>query len=138
MIDRFLQAQNEVYLRALKEIKSGRKQTHWMWYIFPQIKGLGSSMTSVFFSIKDAEEAKEYLKHPLLGQRLREISRALLELKTDNATVVFGSTDAMKLRSCMTLFDVVEPATVFDKVLAKFFDGIRDQKTLKILADQSS
>lgn len=120
MIERFIQAQNEVYLRALEEIKSGKKQTHWMWFIFPQITGLGLSMTSIFFSIKDIEEAKEYLKHPLLGQRLREISNALLELKTDNATEVFGSTDAMKLRSCMTLFDVVEPETVFDKVLMKF------------------
>lgn len=138
MIERFIQAQNEVYLCALKEIKSGKKRTHWMWYIFPQIKGLGFSMTSIFFSIKDAEEAKEYLKHPLLGQRLREISQALLELKTDNAIEVFGSTDAMKLWSCMTLFDVVEPETVFDKVLVKFFNGIRDQKTLKILADQKS
>ena len=138
MIERFIQAQNEVYLRALKEIKSGRKQTHWMWFIFPQIKGLGRSGTSIFFSIKDAEEAKEYLKHPLLGHRLREISHALLELKIDNATEVFGSTDAMKLRSCITLFDVVEPETVFDKVLMKFFDGIRDKKTLKILAEQKS
>lgn len=138
MIERFIQAQNEVYLRALNEIKSGRKQTHWMWFIFPQITGLGLSMTSIFFSIKNVEEAKEFLKHPLLGQRLREISHALLELKTDNASVVFGSTDAMKLRSCMTLFDVVEPETVFDKVLMKFFDGIRDKKTLKILAEQKS
>ncbi len=109
-----------------------------MWFIFPQIKGLGLSMTSIFFSIKDVEEAKEYLKHPLLGQRLREISHALLELKTDNATEVFGSTDAMKLRSCMTLFDVVEPKSVFDKVLMKFFGGERDEKTLKILADQKN
>lgn len=138
MIERFIQAQNDVYLRALEEIKSGRKQTHWMWFIFPQIKGLGLSMTSIFFSIKDAEEAKEYLKHPLLGQRLREISHALLELKTDNATVVFGSTDAMKLRSCMTLFDVVDPETVFDKVLLKFFEGKRDEKTLNILAHQKN
>lgn len=138
MIERFIQAQNEVYLRALNEIKSGRKQTHWMWFIFPQIKGLGLSMTSIFFSIKDVEEAKEYLYHPLLGQRLREISCALLELKTDNAAEVFGCTDAMKLRSCMTLFDVVDPETVFDRVLMKFFDGKRDKKTLKILADQKN
>lgn len=138
MIERFVEAQKEVYNCALKEIKSGRKLTHWMWFIFPQIKGLGLSMTSIFFSIKDVEEAKEYLKHPLLGQRLREISHALLELKTDNATEVFGSTDAMKLRSCMTLFDVVESETVFDKVLMKFFDGISDKKTLKILAEQKS
>ena len=138
MIERFVEAQNEVYNRALNEIKSGKKRTHWMWFIFPQIKGLGLSMTSIFFSIKDVEEAKEYLKHPLLGQRLREISHALLELKTDNATAVFGSTDAMKLRSCMALFDVVEPKSVFDKVLMKFFGGERDEKTLKILADQKN
>ena len=138
MIERFVEAQKGVYNCALKEIKSGRKLTHWMWFIFPQITGLGLSMTSIFFTIKDVEATKEYLKHPLLGQRLREISHALLELKTDNATEVFGSTDAMKLRSCMTLFDVVEPETVFDKVLMKFFDGISDKKTLKILADQKS
>ena len=88
MIERFIQAQDEVYPRALKEIKSGRKQTHWMWFIFPQIKGLGLSMTSIFFSIKDVEEAKEYLKHPLLGHRLREISHALLELKIDNLSLI--------------------------------------------------
>lgn len=136
MLERFIHAQDDNYTRALEEIKSGKKRTHWMWFIFPQIKGLGLSMTSIFFSIKDAEEAKEYLKHPLLGQRLREISHALLELKTDNPAEIFGSTDAMKLRSCMTLFDVVEPETVFDRVLMKFFDGKRDEKTLKILADQ--
>lgn len=138
MIDRFVEAQNDVYTRALEEIESGRKRTHWMWFIFPQIKGLGISMTSIFFSLKDAEEAKDYINHPLLGKRLREISHALLRLKTVNPAEVFGSTDAMKLRSCMTLFDVVEPESVFDKVLMKFFDGKRDEKTLKILADQKS
>ena len=138
MIERFLQAQREVYNRALDEIKSGRKRTHWMWFIFPQINGLGITKTSIFYSIKDVEEAKEYLNHPLLGHRLREISRALLELKTDNPTEVFGSTDTMKLLSCMTLFDVVEPESVFDKVLMKFFGGKRDKKTLKILANQNS
>ena len=136
MIERFVEAQKEVYNCALKEIKSGRKLTHWMWFIFPQIKGLGLSMTSIFFSIKDVEEAKEYLKHPLLGQRLREISQALLELNTDSPTEVFGSIDDIKLRSCMTLFDVINPKSVFDKVLMKFFGGERDEKTLKILPDQ--
>lgn len=138
MIERFVQAQNDVYIRALKEIESGKKRTHWMWFIFPQIKGLGISMTSIFFSLKDAEEAKEYLGHPLLGKRLREISHALLRLKTDNPAEVFGSTDAMKLRSCMTLFDFVEPESVFNKVLMKYFDGKRDEKTLRIHADQKS
>ena len=136
MIKRFVEAQNEVYNRALEEIKSGRKRTHWMWFIFPQIKGLGLSMTSIFYSIKDVEEAKEYLNHPLLGHRLREISQALLELKTDNPTEVFGSTDDIKLRSCMTLFDYVESKSIFDEVLMKFFGGRRDKKTLRILSDQ--
>ncbi len=138
MIERFVKAQEEVYIRALEEIKSGKKRTHWMWFIFPQINGLGLSMTSIFYSIKDAAEAKEYLDHPLLGQRLREISQTLLELDTENPSNVFGSIDAIKLCSCMTLFDVVEPASVFNKVLIKFFDGKRDNKTLKILADQKN
>ena len=138
MIDRFVKAQEVMYMRALDEIRAGRKRTHWMWFIFPQIKGLGRSMTSIFFSIKGVEEAKEYLDHPLLGSRLREISRTLLDLKTDNPTEVFGSPDDMKLRSCMTLFDVVEPDSVFEKVLMKFFNGKRDNRTLKILADQNN
>ena len=112
MIERFVEAQKEVYNRALEEIKSGKKRTHWMWFIFPQIKGLGLSMTSIFYSIKEAEEAKEYLGHPLLGHRLREISQALLELKTDNPAEVFGSPDDMKLRSSMTLFDTVDRKSV--------------------------
>ena len=131
MVDRFVKAQDEVFVCALEEVKSGRKQTHWMWFIFPQITGLGRSTTSIFYSIKDIEEAKEYLDHPLLGYRLREISQALLELNTDNPYEVFGSTDAMKLRSCMTLFDVVEPQSVFEKVLMKFFEGRRDNRTLR-------
>lgn len=138
MIERFIQAQEEVYIRALQEIKSGKKRTHWMWFVFPQIKGLGLSMTSIFFSIEDVDEAKEYLDHPLLGQRLREVSDALLDIETDNPTEVFGNIDAIKLRSCMTLFDFVEPESIFDKVLQKFFDGRRDEKTLKILADQKN
>lgn len=137
MIERFVQAQDEVYSRALKEIESGMKRTHWMWFIFPQIKGLGISMTSTFFSIKGLEEAKEFLYHPLLGRRLREITHALLDLKTDDPTEIFGSTDSTKLRSCMTLFDAVEPESVFNRVLMKFFDGRRDEKTLMILADQN-
>lgn len=136
MIERFVQAQDDVYIRALKDIKSGKKCTHWMWFIFPQIKGLGLSATSMFFSIKDVEEAREFLDHPLLGKRLCEITQALLELETNDPTKVFGSIDALKLNSSMTLFDIVEPEAVFNKVLLKFFDGKRDEKTLKILANQ--
>ena len=138
MLYRFVKAQSDVYDHALDEIKSGKKQTHWMWFIFPQIKGLGHSVTSNLYSIKDTEEAKVYLDHPLLGQRLRECCIALLELDTDDSAEVFGYIDAIKLCSCMTLFDVVEPESVFDKVLMKFFDGKRDKKTLKLLADQQN
>lgn len=134
MIERFVQAQREIYPRALKEIKSGKKRSHWMWFVFPQIYGLGHSMTSLFFSIIGIDEAKEYLNHP--GMRLREITQALLELEMDDPAKIFGSHDDLKLRSCMTLFDAVEPESVFDKVLLKFFDGRRDERTLKILANQ--
>lgn len=138
MIERFVEAQNDVYFRALSEIESGRKRTHWMWFIFPQINGLGHTMTSIFFSIKDIEEAQEYLSHPILGMRLREITETLLELETSDPVEIFGHIDAIKLRSCMTLFDVVEPESIFDRVLIKFFDGIRDERTLKILSDQKN
>ncbi len=131
---RFKNAQDfGVYEKALSEIKNGRKMSHWMWFIFPQIKGLGLSMTSIFYSIKDAEEAKEYLDHPLLGYRLREISQALLELNTDNPTEIFGSTDAMKLRSSMTLFDFISSNDIYVSVLDKFFQGEKDYRTLSML-----
>lgn len=138
MIERFVQAQKDCYNRALEEIKAGVKRTHWMWFIFPQISGLGHSMTSIFFSIKDIYEAKEYLAHPVLGSRLHEICKALLELDSNDAHSIFGSPDDIKLRSSMTLFDVVEPDSVFANVLAKFFQGNRDSRTLKILEEQST
>ncbi len=136
MLERFTQAQKDIYDRALQEIKSGRKRSHWMWFVFPQIKGLGHSMTSIFYSINDIEEAKQYLAHPILGMRLREISKALLNQPTNDAHEVFGSPDDMKLRSSMTLFDIIEPFSIFHQVLEKFFDGKRDSRTLKILHDQ--
>lgn len=138
MIERFIQAQKEIYPRALEEIKTGRKRTHWMWFVFPQITGLGHSMTSIFYSIKDGDEAKEFLKHPILGRRLREITLELLNLSENDAHIIFGSPDDMKLRSCMTLFDTVEPDSIFAKVLQKYFGGRKDERTLKILADQTN
>jgi uncharacterized protein (DUF1810 family) len=105
-----------------------------MWYIFPQIQGLGSTETSKFFAIKSIEEAQEFLEHPVLGSRLLEISNALLNLKENNATAIFGSPDDMKLRSSITLFAEVDHAEqVFQKVLDKFFNGRRDNKTLQII-----
>ena len=132
-ITRFVEAQDDNYERALREIKCGRKRTHWMWFIFPQLKGLGRSATSSYYGIHGLLEAEEYLSHPLLGNRLREISQALLGLETNDAHSIFGSPDNWKLRSCMTLFDKVSPNDVFKDVLNKFFEGKVDYKTLKLL-----
>lgn len=133
MLQRFIEAQGIVYAQALKEIKAGRKRSHWMWFIFPQMKGLGRSSTSMFYGINGLDEAREYLAHPILGERLREISQMLLQLDTNDAHAVFGSPDDMKLRSCMTLFDNISPNDIFADVLDKYFDGHRDYKTNKLL-----
>lgn len=104
-----------------------------MWYIFPQLKGLGRSLTSQFYGLSGIEEASEYLKHPILGQRLREVSTTILNLPTNDAYEVFGSIDRHKLRSSMTLFDLVSPDDVFARVLHKYFSGKRDFRTLKLI-----
>ena len=133
-LQRFIDAQKKDYPIALVEIKKGRKRSHWMWYIFPQIQGLGFSETSKLYGIKNQNEAEEYLTHPLLGSRLIEISNALLALKTDKAGEVLGSPDDLKLRSSMTLFASVKNANpVFQSVLDKFFNGEKDKKTLELL-----
>lgn len=132
-LQRFIVAQRDSYRRALCEVKAGRKCSHWMWYIFPQLKGLGLSSTSSFYGIAGLKEAQEYLSHPVLGTRLREISKVLTELPTNDAYSVFGSPDDMKLRSCMTLFDLVSPNDVFSAVLDKYFAGHKDNLTLKLL-----
>lgn len=122
------------YAAALEEIRSGEKRTHWMWYIFPQIKGLGRSGTTAYFSINSLEEARDYCQHPVLGARLREISGVLLTLRTSDPMSVFGSPDAFKLRSCMTLFAEAAPdEPVFGQVLDKFCMSRRDEKTLRLL-----
>jgi uncharacterized protein (DUF1810 family) len=135
-LTRFLTAQERDYKIALAEIKSGRKRSHWMWYIFPQIAGLGFSETSKFYAIKDQQEAEAYLQHPVLGQRLIDISKALLELEDNHATRIFGSPDDMKLKSSMTLFGAL-PGTdpVFAQILAKYFNGIHDWETLRLLSE---
>ena len=131
---RFLQAQEDDYQMALSEIRSGRKRSHWMWYIFPQYEGLGFSTTSRWYSIKSVAEAKAYLNHPLLGQRLTECVEAALSVESRSADEIFGSLDGMKLRSCATLFAYVSPAgSVFDRLLDKYFQGERDSKTLRLL-----
>jgi uncharacterized protein (DUF1810 family) len=135
-LTRFLTAQEKDYAIALAEIQSGRKRSHWMWYIFPQIAGLGFSETSKFYALKDQAEAETYLQHPVLGQHLIEISKALLELEDNHATRIFGSPDDMKLKSSMTLFGAL-PGTdpVFGQVLAKYFNGIQDWVTLRLLEE---
>ncbi len=131
---RFVSAQEQNYAQALKEIKAGRKHSHWMWYIFPQIKGLGMSYTARYYGIKDMDEAVEYMAHPLLGPWLVEISGALLEQDCSDAGEIMGYPDNLKLRSCMTLFEAAAPdQPVFGRVLDRFYSGSRDELTLNIL-----
>ena len=133
-LNRFVQAQADVYKQALLEIKSGLKQTHWMWYIFPQVDGLGFSSTSKFYSIKNIGEAQAYLSHPILGPRLLECAEAALRVEARSAYDIFGSPDEQKLQSCATLFASVSPAdSVFHRLLEKYFQGRRDNKTLQLL-----
>jgi uncharacterized protein (DUF1810 family) len=133
-LNRFVEAQEDDYDRALSEIRSGRKRSHWIWYIFPQLDGLGFSATSKRYSIKSIAEAEAYLSHPVLGPRLIECAEALLRNKDRSAFDILGSPDDLKLKSCATLFARVSPAgSVFDRVLEKFYDGERDGKTLRLL-----
>lgn len=137
-LERFVCAQQRSYLTALQEIKSGRKQSHWIWFIFPQIAGLGHSEMSHYYAIKDINEAKEYMANETLRKNLLEISQVILELDSDDAVGVMGGrTDAMKLKSSMTLFALAEPeCEVFQKVLDKFFGGKMDRRTKAILERQ--
>jgi len=133
-LERFTWAQKNDFAVALKEIKEGRKRSHWMWYIFPQVQGLGLSENSKFYAITGLDEAKAFLQHPLLGSRLIIICNELLALKTNDAHAIFGSPDDAKLKSSMTLFASVPNAeTVFQQVLDQFFGGVKDDQTLRIL-----
>ncbi len=131
---RFVRAQEADCERVLSEIRSGRKRTHWMWYIFPQIDGLGFSSTARYYAIKSIAEAKAYLDHPILGPRLRECAEAAVGVEGRSATEIFGTPDDLKLRSCATLFAFVSPpGSVFDRLLAKYYRGERDSRTLQLL-----
>jgi uncharacterized protein (DUF1810 family) len=133
-LHRFVEAQEDDYAQALAEIRNGRKRSHWMWYIFPQFDGLGSSSLSRRYSIKSVAEAKAYLAHPILGQRLLECCEAALTVEGKSALEIFGSPDDIKLRSCATLFASVSPAgSVFHRVLDRYFEGGRDDKTLHLM-----
>jgi len=132
-LSRFVGAQERDYPAALAEIRAGRKRSHWMWYIFPQLKGLGHSPMAERYAIQDLEEATAYLHDPVLGPRLVEVSRALLKVPTNDATVVMGTPDDLKLRSCMTLFSMVRGADrVFVEVLDKFYGGRVDEWTVEM------
>jgi uncharacterized protein (DUF1810 family) len=133
-LTRFVDAQRGVYEQALSEIRSGRKRTHWMWFVFPQIAGLGSSPTSQHFAIRDRAEAQAYLAHPILGARLLECTQALLDLDAGSASEVFGYPDDLKLKSSMTLFSEVSGTrAIFAQVLDKYFEGESDERTIKLL-----
>jgi uncharacterized protein (DUF1810 family) len=131
---RFVRAQEADYQRALLEITGGRKRSHWMWYIFPQFDGLAFSSTSKRYAIKSLAEATAYLDHPVLGPRLLECAEAVVGVAGRSAAEIFGSPDDLKLRSCATLFAcVLPPGSVFDRLLAKYYRGERDGKTIQLL-----
>lgn len=133
-LDRFVDAQAGTYDRALGELRAGRKTSHWMWWVFPQVAGLGMSATSKAYEIADLEEARAYLRHDVLGPRLLECCRALLALEDVSAERVLGSVDAMKLRSSMTLFARADPEEgAFREVLDRYYDGAEDERTVALL-----
>ena len=134
-LQRFLDAQDKVYETALAELRAGRKRTHWMWFVFPQIARLGHSPTAVYYAIADRAEAQSYLAHPLLGARLAECAQALLGVTGRTAHEILGSPDDLKLRSSMTLFaQVAGPDSVFRRVLERYYGGEADARTLDLLA----
>ena len=138
-LERFRDAHRRDFAQAYAEIQNGYKETHWMWYIFPQIQGLGRSSTAQYYAISDIEEAVEFLSDPYLGDNLRAISKELLGKSTDDAVDIFGYIDAMKLKSSMTLFHVAgemcDENRVFYDVLTKYFNGEFDEKTLELIED---
>ncbi len=136
-LDRFVQAQNDVYDNVLAELRSGRKRSHWMWFIFPQFEGLGSSPISRMYSIKSLAEARAYLAHPVLGPRLIECAETVLAVEGRSAHEIFGSPDDMKLKSCATLFArVSSPGSPFHRILDRYYSGVQDAGTLELLGDQ--
>ena len=130
-LSRFVDAQNGVFETARAELRSGRKASHWMWFVFPQIAGLGHSPMARRYAIASFAEARAYLAHPVVGRRLRELTEIVIALPPTDARTIFGDIDAVKFRSSMTLFDAVEPDGVFNRALERFFEGGRDPATLE-------
>lgn len=134
-LSRFVEAQAKDYQAALAELHAGEKRTHWMWYVFPQIAGLGHSPMSARYAIQNADEARAYLSHPTLGPRLVQCAETVLSAENRTATQIMGSPDDLKLRSCATLFDFVsEEGSAFKRILDKYYGGERDPRTLELLA----
>ena len=137
MLQKFIDAQDSVLERVVKELVEGKKMSHWMWFIFPQLQGLGESETSDYYGLVDLEEAKNYIKHPLLGPRLIKCVNIMVKHKTDRPAEILGETDSLKFKSCLTLFCLASMGTsyhaVFDLALTKYFNGKKDTKTLNIL-----
>jgi len=132
-LERFVEAQAPVYDRALSELKAGRKQSHWMWFVFPQIAGLGHSPMAQHYAIQNLAEARAYLAHPLLGARLRECTQAAQDVEGKTAHEIFGSPDDLKFCSSLTLFDLASPADIFRSALDKYFGGDVDPLTVEKL-----
>jgi uncharacterized protein (DUF1810 family) len=138
-LDRFVKAQDDVYVNVLSELRAGRKTSHWMWFIFPQIAGLGTSEISRFYAIKYIDEANDYLRHPTLGPRLLECTEAVLSIRGRSAHDVFGYPDEIKLKSCMTLFASISAGgSVFERAIDRYFEGKRDSRTLELLEGERS
>ena len=133
-LQRFVEAQGKIYSQVLLELRNGRKSSHWMWFIFPQLAGLGFSTTAKYYAIRSLDEAKAYLRHDILGRNLLECTQTVVTIQGRTAHDIFGSPDDLKLKSCMTLFEFVDgPDSIFSKVLDKFYSGERDDKTLRLL-----
>ena len=133
-LNRFVASQADIYTDVLAELRSGRKRSHWMWFIFPQLAGLGNSTYSKFYAIRNQEEARQYLDHPLLGKRLLECTETVLQIHGRRASEIFAPPDDLKLRSCMTLFnEVAGPGSAFARLLDQYFQGQGDPKTLALL-----
>lgn len=133
-LDRFVEAQALAYVSALTELRQGTKRSHWMWFIFPQLTGLGRSATARFYGIRSGEEARAYLDHALLGPRYLESVAALQDLPTRDPVAVFGTIDAVKLKSSLTLFEAVQPQPLLTAAINRWFGGERDSTTLRLLA----
>lgn len=132
-LERFVAAQEPAFETALAELRAGHKQSHWMWFVFPQMRGLGRSTTSEFYGIASRKEARAYLAHPLLGARLREATELVFSHRDVSAHAIFGTPDDMKFRSSMTLFDWIDPDGPYGPALSAFFEGCKDQVTIELL-----